>query len=103
MGIMCTNIKQETGSARSDGDPKTERKYWRVEAQDSDGRLYTIFSQVYTVKAAQKKARHHRNKTGETTAVIEVTKTVIVNTSMRVVNKYERQEPVEEDGVIKQT
>ena len=91
--IMCTNIEQETGSDHSDGIPKTVRKYWRVEAQDRDGRSYQISNPVYTVKTAQKKARYHRNQTGETTTVIEVTKTVIVNTSMRVVNKYERQEP----------
>lgn len=99
---MCTNIEQETGSAHCDGIPKTVRKYWRVEAQGRDGRSYTISNQVYTVKTAQKKARYHRNKTGETTTVIEVTKTVIVNTSMRVVNTYEPQEPVKEDGVIQQ-
>lgn len=103
VGIMCTNIEQETGSVHSDSIPKTVRKYWRVEAQDRDGRSYLISSPVYTVKTAQKKARYHRNKTGEMSSVIEVTETVIVNTSMRVVNKYERQEPVKEDGVIKQT
>lgn len=99
---MCTDIEQETWSDHSDGIPKTVRKYWRVEAQRSDGRPYMISSPVYTVKTAQKKARYHRNQTGETTTVIEVMETVIVKTSMRVVNKYERQEPMKEDGVIQQ-
>lgn len=99
---MCTNVEQDTGSAHGDGIPKTVRKYWRVEAQSRDGRLYTISNPVYTVKTAQKKARYHRNKTGETTTVIEVMETVIVKTSMRVVNTYERQEPMKEDGVIQQ-
>lgn len=95
---MCTNIEHDTentiATAPDMDTPNTVRKYWRVEAQNSDGRSYPISSQVYTVKTAQKKARYHRNQTGETTTVIEVTKTVIVKTSMRVVNKYERQEPM---------